>query len=207
MSKFIDLTDQVFTRLTVMQRSENDSAGHTRWKCLCDCGKIKTILGGSLSSGKTKSCGCLQKEIVSTIATTHGKYKHPLYKVWARMLQRCGLTCGASKETKRNYQEKGIRVCHEWKEFVPFFQWASANGWESGLEIDRKNNDKNYTPENCRFVTHKINCQNRRTSKNWFVNGERFSSARDAAEAIGVSRKVIRRMCRGGERDYSSLKY
>ena len=89
----------------------------------------------------------------------HGKSAHPLIKILKAMKQRC---INPKNKNYHNYGGRDISVCEEWKEFVTFYNWAIENGWKKGLQIDRIDNDGNYTSENCRFVTSKENNRNRR---------------------------------------------
>lgn len=72
----------------------------------------------------------------------------------------------------RNYGARGITVCAEWMEFEPFCQWALENGYAHGLDLDRADNDGNYSPENCRWVKRDVNLNNRRVTIMLTVNGE-----------------------------------
>jgi hypothetical protein len=89
--------------------------------------------------------------------------RHKLYNVWYNMIQRC------HDEKHKNYKDyggRGIKVCHIWKSnFNNFYNWAIKNNYQDGLQIDRINNDKNYEPFNCRWITHKENQQNKRPRK------------------------------------------
>ena len=88
----------------------------------------------------------------------HGLYYHPLYRVWAGMKHRCG---NEDADYYKDYGGRGISVCDEWIENPKsFIKWALSHGWEKGLEIDRENNDGNYTPNNCRFVDRTTNNNN-----------------------------------------------
>lgn len=90
---------------------------------------------------------------------------HPLYVVWNAMMQRCGIFKGASAEVLAQYAERGITVCPEWRtSFKPFEAWAVANGYKPGLQLDRIDNNGNYCPENCRFVTPRENSLNKRNT-------------------------------------------
>jgi hypothetical protein len=129
----------------------------------CVCGVTKWYLFDHLVKGETKSCGCLQKELLAKRRTIHGMRNHPLYHVYRGMMERC--------YDKRNigypdYGQRGIRVCEEWR-LSPkdFFDWAIENGWQHGLELDRRENDGNYGPSNCRFLTPSANCRNRRNNR------------------------------------------
>lgn len=132
--------------------------------------------------------------------TTHGLCWHPLYVVWHDIKVRCGVSRGANTQKRKDYINRGITVCIEWHNFIPFYNWAKDK-WEKGLTIDRINNNGNYAPDNCRFITRKINNQNSTQSKRWFVDGKQFNSLRDAARALGVDPMTIHRWCRGKNRN------
>jgi hypothetical protein len=131
----------------------------------CFCGNIFTTLLKRIHTGETKSCGCNRKN------RTHGMSKHPLYSVWSGMRSRC---YNEKSEGYRNYGLRGIEVCDEWRrDVLSFIDWALNNGYKQNLEIDRINNDENYSPENCRWVTGKINNRNKRTNVLIRHNGRR----------------------------------
>lgn len=90
------------------------------------------------------------------------KMKHPLYDTWRNMLVRTGIRSGADSYHKKNYIDRGITVCEEWRTYEDFEAWCFAHGWKPGLQLDRINNDGNYNPSNCRFVTTSQNVRNRR---------------------------------------------
>lgn len=92
------------------------------------------------------------------------KAAHQLYGVWTAMMRRCGHFQGGSTRELANYAGRGITVCEEWRHFKPFEAWCLANGWKKGLQIDRIDNNGNYCPENCRFVTPHENMSNRRNT-------------------------------------------
>jgi hypothetical protein len=156
----VDIQGIRFGKLVVSSDTGERKGGHIVWLCKCDCGGESRALSGGLRRGYTKSCGCLRREVAANKATTHGMSEHPLYKVLHNMKQRC-------QNTKllqfKDYGGRGISVCEEWQDPSAFFNWALANGWKRGLQIDRKDNDGNYEPVNCRFVTPKENSNNRRT--------------------------------------------
>lgn len=136
-------------------------------KCQCDCGKFIEVLFSSLKNKRrTHSCGCHQIETIRAANTKHGLSYHPLYKRLLNMKNRCYYTKDISYS---NYGGRGIKVCDEWlNDFQTFYNWGIANGWEEGLQIDRIDNNGNYEPSNCRFVTSQDNIHNQSTTKlNW----------------------------------------
>lgn len=132
----------------------------------CECGNFTEIKVASVKSGKTKSCGCLlvEKARERTIErnTTHGMTNHPLYKIWVGMIARCTYP---SQSQYKDYGGREIKVCEEWKnDFQIFADWAISNGWKSGLTIDRKDNSKGYSSENCKISTYKEQNNNKRSN-------------------------------------------
>lgn len=162
--KAIELTGRKFGKLTVKCRVSNIPRHHAKWLCKCECGNETIAESHSLLSGKKLSCGCL----LVTLHKTHGMAKTRLYNVWNIMKQRC---CNPNNKNYKQYGERGIKVCEEWQNsFECFYKWALNNGYDEQAQrgkttIDRINNNGNYEPTNCRWVTQKENCQNRRTNK------------------------------------------
>lgn len=102
----------------------------------------------------------------------HGLWKHPLFTVWTGMKDRCG---NENSKLYKDYGGRGIGVCVEWMfDFKCFYDWATENGWRNGLELDRRDNNGMYSPNNCRFVTDKINSNNRRSTLYVEYNGEKM---------------------------------
>jgi len=125
---------------------------------LCECGnKFETQIE-SVNSGNTKSCGCFVRRSITERSFVHGLSKTRLYRTYYGILTRC--YNNKSKDYHR-YGERGIRVCDEWRDdYVSFTTWANANGYKRELSIDRVDNDGNYEPSNCRFVTKADNTRN-----------------------------------------------
>jgi hypothetical protein len=163
--------------------------GKTFLKVRCDCGVEKFIDGPGWRNGITKSCGCEMYP-----KTHYGK--HPLYAVWQTMKSRCYKPKACEYH---NYGAIGVRVCVEWRySFVAFFNWAIANGWEKGLQLDKdkKSRDlglegKMYSPEWCSFLTPAQNSREKRTMKltQEMVNAIRMDprSAAKVSSDYGVS--------------------
>lgn len=154
----IDLTGHKYGRLTVLNES-TPAAYPRKWDCLCECGNNKTILGASLRNGRTQSCGCLNKEQVTSASTIHGGHGTRMYRVWLNMKQRCGNV----KHTAYSfYGALGITVCDEWQEFTGFQVWAVASGYLDSASIDRIDGTKGYSPDNCRWTTPTIQARNQK---------------------------------------------
>lgn len=131
-------------------------------EAMCKCGVIKNYPYRYLVSGNTKSCGCVRRENILASKVTHALSKHPLYSVYQDMKRRC---YDKKDGSYKNYGGRGISVCDEWvNDIHSFVNWGMDNGYEKGLELDRENNDGNYEPLNCRFITRDVG--NRNTRKN-----------------------------------------
>ena len=128
----------------------------------CSCGTEKQIRVSHVKDGRVVSCGCFKAKRLGEYRRTHGQSKHPLHGIWRGMKSRCE---NPNVSSYKNYGGRGIKVCQSWQAFSSFFEWATRNGWEQGVQIDRINNDGDYEPENCRFSTAKQNSNNRRTSR------------------------------------------
>ena len=138
------------------------------WRCICDCGNEVVVSATNLKNDNTKSCGCFAidngvkrgKE-----SATHGMSRTRIYKIYRQMKARC---YSPKKDNYGDYGGRGIRICDEWlgeNGFDNFLKWSTENGYDDDLEIDRIDNDGNYEPCNCRWVTKKINMRNRRASR------------------------------------------
>lgn len=190
-SKARNLIGKTFGRLTVVKEGGRSTGGNIRWICKCECGKEKEISSNYLKpdGSGTKSCGCLSIET----HTTHNLSKHPLYQIYNGIKARCYYK---NHIAYHNYGGRDIKICDEWlSDFKAFYDWAINNGWENGLQIDRKNNNKNYSPDNCRFVTNLKNCQNTRKSMIWVIEDKKYNSITEAAKAEEVSVFTIQRWC------------
>lgn len=196
MAKLIDLTGERFGKLKVIKRAENSPSGQAKWLCICDCGCETIVYANNIRRGLVTSCGCVRSKKSSDRAKKHGLHGTNLYNRWKSMKERCADTGNP------NYGGRGISVCDEWKnDFMAFYTWSMLNGFKPGLEIDRIDCNGNYDPENCRWVTRKVNSDNRRCVKRVKAVSENetkiFSSASEAARKCGVSEQTVLRSLRG----------
>ena len=146
------------------------------------CNFCKQEVERSLSNGKKyKSCGCNQNQI------THGETKTKLHRVWTDMKTRC---LNPNVKQYKYYGGRGITICPEWTySYIVFRDWALSNGYQENLEIDRRDNNGNYSPENCRFVTDKENSRNRRGRK--IKSIEMANEIRDLYKTGNYTRKSL----------------
>lgn len=125
----------------------------------------------------------------------HGHSYEKIHRVWYGIIERC------YSELHKSYHEyggRGITVCDEWKnDFQAFYDWAMSNGYKEGLQIDRIDNNGNYDPKNCRFVTASENCRNRRTARIIEFNGEKKSLV-EWSEITGLNPDTITERIKNG---------
>lgn len=178
----------VFGRLTVVGLIPDGK--NPKAECLCLCGTIATPQRGALRNGRAKSCGCHRREQLATAGITHGLTKTPEYSVFHNMIDRCR---NPNNKHFRNYGGRGLRVMYAgFEDFL-----ADVGPRPVGAWIDRKDNERNYEPGNCEWVTPKTNQKNKRVSRFWTVDGRTFDSSVEAAESLGVTPSVIVRGCNG----------
>jgi hypothetical protein len=183
---FKDLTKEPpFDRLTVIAYTGVTVRKTSLWLCRCICGVEKVIAGTHLISGHTRSCGCLNKELTVARNTTHGLSGIPAYKVWDSMLQRCR---NPRDRSFANYGGRGIGVCERWEKFENFL--GDMGEPPPGMTLDRRENDGDYTPENCKWATRSEQMRNTRQSRILTFKDKSLCVV-DWAEILGIDRKVL----------------
>lgn len=127
--------------------------------------------------------------------TIHGMSGTKIYYIWIEMRQRCN---NSDHKRYRLYGARGISVCKEWDDsFEEFHHWSLENGYKEGLSIDRIDNDGNYCPNNCRWVTQKVQNNNSRNCRFITYKGKKQSLKR-WAEELGLNYNTLRSRLRIG---------
>lgn len=184
-----DLVGMKFGRLTVIRKASDGSVSRAKWLCRCDCGKEKSVLGSNLRHGRTLSCGCFRSETAIAQQTKHGRSDTRLYGIWTNMKTRC---YNSKSKAFKDYGARGITICAEWKnDFQAFYDWAMANGYADSLTIDRIENDKGYSPENCRWATAKEQSNNKRSNHQIVCDGEAHTIS-EWADITGIQYHTIK---------------
>ncbi len=205
--KFPDEINKQFNQLKILY--EIVAPGKTCYWCRCSCGTEFEAERYNIICGNTKSCGCLRKKKMlenrQLPKIKHGaflkknKKKHKLYQVWDSMRQRCN---NPNNKHYKNYGGRGIKVCKEWEtDFSSFYNWAIKNGYKKGLTIDRSNNDKGYSPNNCRWITTAEQNRNKRNNVYFIIDGEK-KCIKDLCNKYNCSTYKILRMARDGKIKY-----
>ena len=184
-------TGKKFGRLKVL--SEIAPIGYGRRViCLCKCGEKRICFLGNLRKGTTKSCGCLHREITGKINLSHGLSDTPEYMSWTDMNTRCR---NKNSTSFHRYGGREIKICRRWEKFENFLEDMGKR--PDGMEIDRKNNDGDYEPSNCRWATPLQQANNRSSNRLLTFNGKSQTLPQWARE-IGKSFHTLRkRLLRG----------
>lgn len=194
--KINDMTGYTRGRIKVIERVGKNKSGNILWRYECSCG------GGGITTTdairRISSCGCIKaengKEYFRKRNTIHGESNTRLYTIWENMINR---TTNSKSKDYKNYGGRGITVCQEWKNFLNFKEWALNNGYSEELTIDRMENDKGYSPDNCRWADRETQDNNKRQTIMLLYKGK-MQSAEQWAKEYNINRStLIHRLNRG----------
>lgn len=184
-----DLIGKRFDRWTVEVRADNTSSGAAAWRCVCDCGNDRVIPHSNLIRGKSKSCGCLQKELARKRLTRHGftarGARRSEFNIWMSMRARCE---NANHVNFKDYGGRGIAVCSRWQIFDNFL--ADMGNRPPNATIDRIKNNLGYEPGNCQWATRKQQGFNKRNNRMLIYDG-RTQTLTAWAEEFGIKPSTL----------------
>lgn len=185
MTRYFDLTGKKFNKLTAIKLSHIKEKHTAYWEWICDCGKIKVIIGSNVAKGYTKSCGCINKR-----TTTHGysRARLPEYKAWGSIKERC---YNPNHKSYKRYGGRGIFMCDEWRN--DFLRFYSDMGRKPTPQhsVERIENDKGYYKENCKWGLPIEQNNNTRSNKYLTHNGETLTYMQ-WAHRLGFNRMLIK---------------
>lgn len=201
-----DLTGTTFNYLTVKAFSHMNESGQSHWTCSCECGSEKVVRASHLKTGQIKSCGCRTKELLAAGSTKHGHWSggvsSPEYSAWCLARTRCH---NPGNQAYPDYGARGIKMCKRWRKGE-----GSKSGFECFIEdmglrpspkhsLDRIDNNKGYTPSNCRWATAVEQMRNTRGVRLVEFRGQEMcvSAAIEAAGSVIEIDRVVKRLNRG----------
>ena len=195
---FHDKSGQTFGYWSVLRFAGRDNRNATVWTCKCICGNEKNIVVGSLMSGRSRSCGCQQYKITAAKNTKHGMAGTKTYKSWHAMIQRT-----QGKGGHQSYVDRNITICEDWLIFDNFLRDMGER--PQNKTLDRIDNDKGYSKENCRWATQKEQLNNTRKTTFVTVDGVRMPFT-TACEKFNIGISCARHRIRKGFTDEQTFK-
>lgn len=192
--KKIEIGSRFGTRTVVEELSERKN-GYIMYRVLCDCGDIARLNGTYLRDKERLCPSCSSKKRtkkgIDNPLFKHGhaswsKGRNRIYHIWVAMRQRCN---DPNDKNYKNYGGRGISVCDEWDDFCVFYK--DMGDRPEGLQLDRIDNDKNYSKENCRWADRKIQANNRRNTRYHLIESKKVPHTQ-ILEETGVSRYAYR---------------
>lgn len=190
-SEKYDIAGKTYGHLTAIKKAGIVMRGkrtYASWLCQCDCGNTKELTYSDIMKSRTKSCGCVARELSSMRHKRHGMTNTRIHHIWQSMLCRCN-------KGRKNYTD--VAVCEEWKSFETFYEWAMENGYRDDLSIDRIDPYGNYEPSNCRWATNKQQQNNKRNNSYFVIDGVRHTM-REWADIYEIEYYLVKgRISRG----------
>lgn len=168
-----DMTGQTFGRLTAIRPAGQNKHGQRLWVWECECGNQIDRIAAPVKNGNTRSCGCLHREMVAAQFTTHGAKTNgnvsPEYRTWIGLRQRC---LNPRNPNFKEYGERGIAVCQRWLDSFENFLADAGERPTPEHTLERKDNDGNYEPDNCRWATRLEQSHNKRNNRMLTFDGK-----------------------------------
>ncbi len=180
-----DIIGNRYGRLTVMLDCGQDSRRHNLYLTICDCGESKAVIGSFMLNGKISSCGCLKRESDSKKFYKHGLIKDNEYSIWLAMRDRCS---NPKSKNYKNYGARGITVSKEWDDYSVFIRDMGKR--PDGYSIERIDNTKGYSKENCRWASFDEQVRNTRQNVNITYDGKTMCLT-DWADELGLPRPTL----------------
>ena len=191
LKRLMNLSGQKFGRWTAKFRAPDAACGRSAWECVCDCGVSRAVIANNLVRGLSVSCGCAQRQSVSALKT-HGesRTKGSEYVVWKNMFTRCNNPQARGYE---NYGGRGIKVCAEWTGPQGYAHFLADLGRRPTPRhtLEREDNDKGYSKDNCRWATRQDQAMNKRSNITVTLRGQRMVY-QHACEAVGWNPRTVR---------------
>lgn len=195
-----DLSGRTFHRWTVIEPAAVRN-GYRYWRCACECGTERDVLGTTLRNGTSKSCGCLATDV--RLSQTHGQSYTSEYPSWQHMLNRCH---NPDSTYYRDYGGRGITVCERWRNSPENFIADMGPRPTPDHTLERIDNDGPYSPENCRWATRREQARDRRSNRRLTHNGETLCLA-EWAERLGITTNTLYMRLRAGWSVEKALTY
>lgn len=192
MPPLLNIAGQRFGRLVAISPERRENSIVVYWQCRCDCGNTTSATLGNLKRGHVTSCGCYRRELTIKRDQTHGKSGTRVYECWLGMRRRCQ---DPSRPDWPNYGGRGITVCSEWGDFARFY--ADMGDPPKGHSLDRIDNDRGYSPDNCRWAPKVQQNRNTRSIRPITYAGETLTVG-EWAERFGLPRRALYYRIRNG---------
>ena len=184
--------------LTVINKAGNDKYGQVLWNCVCTCGNKAVVLGGNLRKNHTRSCGCLHR---NSGVKTHNKSKVPEYNVWLCIKQRC---YNKKNPAYSDYGGRGITVDVTWAKSFPSFLNDIGERPSTQHTIERRDNNKGYSKDNCYWATKTEQANNTRTNVVLTYNNRKLTASQ-WSNICGIKPHTIRYRVHNGWSDEETL--
>ncbi len=175
----------IFHFLTVVKLAKKGDKGQIKWVCKCRCGNQSIVASSTLARGDSRSCGCYNIQRIKETATIHGMHGTVEYHSWQSMLRRC---LNKNNPAYKNYGGRGIVVCKRWLEFKNFYKDMGRR--PNGMSLDRIDNNKGYSKENCRWASRSEQNNNNRRNRLITYDGITLNIAQWARKSK-ISRQTL----------------